>query len=694
MVVNGLPMKRMKRRVTADLYDFRTFPSSSTSASGSGVATPFRSNIRSFLSKHALMPPLSSLFPHVMTWQIVLRNGDQTESSDPSSVVCLDVMEEDVARSRSIYCDQCRVVGWSGHPVCSKRYHFIITADGNCIGGNRKPCVRCGDILHLSELRCRSCSHVTTTDDVEEWVYHQLEDTTHLLHGVIHSNGYGHLLRVNGREGGSRVLSGCHIMDFWDRICKTLAVRKVSVMDVSKKYGLEYRLLHAITKGRPWYGEWGYEFGTGSFALTVDSYKSAVETLSSLPLSIFLLQGLKPNTQLQDVISFYQSLSKSKLANIKDLFRFLMKLIHDAKSTSRVGDPTFKRQRTSSSWSTADVARVEEAMFRVLRAVSGSNWVSSRALRGAVCRVAPPALLENCLIELRGKVAAEGRVVNARRNPDSGSFEYRLEPRNISASTSGNDTCVPNCHPSEEILRQDLKFLYQSILHPKTMSICPPDDIRNLAISSAEKLLDCKQFVKHYKNETQSSRNGDLICISCELELTDQHKEIAPDPPAELVVLPVKATVSDLKIEALKAFQEVYLAFRRFQAEELVGFGGVEDSTQVKLLIGSTGSARLRVRCPGKIGVSKYRLERGVERWSVDCKCGAKDDDGERMLACDVCGVWQHTRCSGTKDSEAVPANFVCNRCSHESVRTTESVGQCKNETGSYRKSSTTPLDG
>ena len=82
-------------------------------------------------------------------------------------------------------------------------------------------------------FRCKSCSHVTTTDDVEDWVYHQLEDTTHLLHGVIHSNGYGHLLRVNGRERGSRVLSGCHIMDFWDRLCKTLAVRSEILVLVS-----------------------------------------------------------------------------------------------------------------------------------------------------------------------------------------------------------------------------------------------------------------------------------------------------------------------------------------------------------------------------------------------------------------------------------------------------------------------------
>jgi hypothetical protein len=27
--------------------------------------------------------------------------------------------------------------------------------------------------------------------------------------------------------------------------------------------------------------------------------------------------------------------------------------------------------------------------------------------------------------------------------------------------------------------------------------------------------------------------------------------------------------------------------------------------------------------------------------------CGTQDDDGERMIACDVCGIWMHTRCSG-----------------------------------------------
>ncbi|KAA8522643.1 hypothetical protein F0562_012996 [Nyssa sinensis] len=668
MVVNGRPLKRMKRRVTADLNDFLTFPSGDALAGG-----PFRTSVRAFLSKHAILPPPSSLFPHLLTWQILFRVGDLTDGPDSSpSVVCLDVVEEDVARSRSIYCDQCRVVGWSGNPVCTKRYHFIIKADGGSIGGYNKSCAGCGDVLHLSESRCKSCNHVMTTEDVEDWMYHQLEDTTHLLHGVVHANGYGHLLRVNGREGGSRVLSGSHIMDFWDRLCKVLGVRKVSVMDVSKKYGLEYRLLHAITKGHPWYGDWGYEFGAGSFSLTLDAYKMAVGNLSSQPLSIFLSQGRKPRTRLQDLISFYQSLSERELVNIRDLFCFLTILIHDAhKSPSRVDDATCKKRRFCASnvlcaWTTSDIERVEEAMFRVLRAVTGPNWVTWRALRGAVCKVAPPELLDYCLKELKGKQTADGMVVHARSSPDSGAIEYRLEPgiASMNGNTTGTNSLITNC-PSEEHLLRDLRYLYEYMLHPQTMLGFGPQGKRDIAISSATKLLDCKQFVKDYHPEKMLSISNPLaVHLLCEVEVMEQSEECATNPPPlELLLLSQSATISDLKLEASKAFQEVYLMFRRFQAEELVGYGGVDESTQVKLLLGSTESVRVRGRCFGKNGLSRFRMERGVERWTVDCSCGAKDDDGERMLACDTCSVWQHTRCAGIPDLDAVPARFVCHRC-------------------------------
>jgi hypothetical protein len=39
------------------------------------------------------------------------------------------------------------------------------------------------------------------------------------------------------------------------------------------------------------------------------------------------------------------------------------------------------------------------------------------------------------------------------------------------------------------------------------------------------------------------------------------------------------------------------------------------------------------------------------------------DDDGERMVACDACGVWKHTRCEGVADDAPAPSAFVCGQC-------------------------------
>ena len=207
-----------------------------------------------------------------------------------------------------------------------------------------------------------------------------------------------------------------------------------------------------------------------------------------------------------------------------------------------------------------------------------------------------------------------------------------------------------------------------------------PEGMRTHALSSAQKLLDCKQFVKDYRPEVLLMTDLNSIRLSCQVELLDEPENAAAEIPSEVIVLPINATVSDLKIEAANAFQDVYLMFRRFAVDELVGYNGVNDSTQVKLLLGSAKAVRVQGRCTGKNGLSKFRMERGLDRWTVDCSCGAKDDDGERMLACDVCGVWQHTRCSDIHDTEPVPTHFVCPRCQNSDLKP-KSNGHCKYET-------------
>ncbi|XP_010538899.1 PREDICTED: PHD finger protein At1g33420-like [Tarenaya hassleriana] len=650
-VINGGRVaKRARRsnRVSADLYDFFTFPAAADGRGGSPLP-PFRDGVRSFLSSYARVAfPPSTLFSSLMTWQILLSVGDSTSGSDLSSrFVSLDVVEEDVTRSsRSVYCDHCRVVGWSGHPVCRKRYHFII---------------RSGDNESIDGIGQKSCSlsdsSVLLADDVENWVYSQLDDDhTHLLHGVIHSNGYAHLLSLNGREGGSGYLPGRAIMDFWDRLCSWLRVRKASVMDVSRKYGMDYRLLHAVTRGHSWYGEWGYEFKSGSYALTRDAYQNAVDTLSDVSLSQFMFRGRTPRTQLHSIIPFYQSLSCSELVTLRDLFSFLLQLIHNIRS-GKSEELASVPSDVLCSWTRSDVGTVQKAMIKVLKAAGGERgiWVSRRALKGSTCRTVSLELLDYCLCHLDGEPTGDGsHIVCSRFNASSNDLEFRLVLVN-----SINPTDPRVDYPSEEHVKRDLRYVYDTLLHPQTMSKFRSQETREKMMDASTKILDCKHFIKDY---LPVNVNPFAINLWCHVELSDQSKE-CPAPPPELLVLPLNATVTDLKIEAAKAFQEVYAMFKRFEVVELLGYGSLEDSMTLKFLVGTSGMVRIKGRCSSKHGLLRYRMERGVENWKVDCVCGTKDDDGERMLSCDVCGVWHHTRCAGIDNTDALPSKFHCFRC-------------------------------
>ncbi|KAL2520633.1 PHD finger protein [Forsythia ovata] len=167
-------------------------------------------------------------------------------------------------------------------------------------------------------------------------------------------------------------------------------------------------------------------------------------------------------------------------------------------------------------------------------------------------------------------------------------------------------------------IRVELPFL--CMVRPETVVRHLPSTKRDLAVSAASTLCDCKQFVKDFHPENNfSASESKAIQLFCEVDLVEQSEEYIPNPPPELLVLSPDATIADLKLEAMKAFQEVYLIFRRFQAEELMGYGGVDESTQVKLLLGSTEFVRIRDKFIGKNGLSRYRMERGTERWTVDC---------------------------------------------------------------------------
>lgn len=230
-------------------------------------------------------------------------------------------------------------------------------------------------------------------------------------------------------------------------------------------------------------------------------------------------------------------------------------------------------------------------------------------------------------------------------------------------NASENGASSNSGYLSEEQVIADLRFLLDSFIHPDRMVSLRSKIMRKRVADSARKLLDCKKFLKDYKPEKMADDQvAPCIRLWCHVELSDQPKE-DPVPPPELILLPLNATVADLKKEVTTTFQEVYAMYKRFQAEELLGYGPIKDYLTVKFLLGTSGSVRILGKCPVKHGLSRFRMERGLETWKVDCTCGAKDDDGESMLACDSCSVWQHTRCAGIDSSIAVPSKFICLRC-------------------------------
>lgn len=191
-------------------------------------------------------------------------------------------------------------------------------------------------------------------------------------------------------------------------------------MDLSKKHGTEYRLLHGVAKGQVWYGIWGYQFETGSYALTSDAYQNAIHTISSIPLSTFFFQDRGPRIRLQTLITFYQSLSEHELRTLKDLFSCLLNLIGELN--------TAKPKSLLCPWTRDDVDRVYQCMVKVLitsTIAEKDKWVSWRTLKGAVCKAASPELIDYCLKHLGGKVAGDGLIVRARCDPNSNAVEYR-----------------------------------------------------------------------------------------------------------------------------------------------------------------------------------------------------------------------------------------------------------------------------
>ena len=727
-----------------------TAPSAATSRAPPCPAGAFRDNVVSFLSECGVAdryaaPGEGALGPGVRAWNVPLRGLQAAQ---------LRVYEHAVLRSGSPHCDACRCVGWAHHPVSGLSYHVVLHADAAL---TPHQCAACGEQL---DQGCEKggCCGVCGTARTQR-APHIFQVTRHRLHGVLHANGYGHLLRICGREAGSALLGGTALLALWDELCSRLRVRFVTVQDVSTKGGLPLRLLHGCAYGCTWYGSAGYGFGRGGFGTSRGAHKRALDALSK-----FSLQQLKQDFALlpragdegvRDVIARYEALAAvaaadarpgpgrkcSKLTTLGELIALVLGcyagrgpatasalmsqgsaasslLAHppaadappDAAAASVRKRPRPKTELELLAPSSASAAprfsaeRVTfatDACLHALQAAARGAWMARPALREcARATVRDTGLLDHALKHLADGMAVAGGCKLVRRLcPHSKTHEFRLVPAAaasapcappVQARAAGSGGALPP--PSRETASADLSTLYRSVLESylPLRAGCVPAHGAGAALASASLVVhDTKLFQKDFRGELPLGAHGGSMRVLVTPALGHHRAGRAPttagwaggrpnrrrEPPSELLVLPLHATVADLKAAATQAFRALYPCLDGFTFESVEGLALCGDRTRVALkplaaggtapvqVWGSFGAGPRAAARAASLASSPLRFQGGVEEWQVRCGCGVADDDGERMFECGTCGVWKHTRCEGVPDDEQVPDGLACAAC-------------------------------
>ncbi|GAB2299180.1 hypothetical protein Dimus_033252 [Dionaea muscipula] len=643
-----------KRKRKPKVYAFNTFCDPGCPINPTG---PFRDNIRLFIQECG--EPEDYHVNEMPIWCTLLSHENK------GVVVPLFTVEENVKYSNQPFCDHCRCSGWSHHYVSKRKYHVIIPVDAEW----NKP---------LKD----------TALDIQ----------THLLHGLIHCNGFGHLVSINGIEGGSKFLCGREIMDLWDRICTNLGARKMTVEDVSKKRSMDLRLLHGIAYGHSWFGKWGYRFLHGSFGVSEHHYERAIQVLSSLKLDDILRDFSISDdhfTNISQIIRWYRDLSETCLITIRDLLRLMLTLKSGAPNSRKltlpksasspirkppenklsVKEKTIKSRKFEAVVATMDsrwpARRLEYAAQVIVDALKDHNnanpgGMPRQEVRDAArLHIGDTGLLDYVLKSMNNVIVGN-HIVRRSINPVHRVLEYSIQElygNGNSSAANGGETETLNHHqlPVSKPaayhgfdVYNDLIFLYKNVL------LCYPQS--SMPGLAKQAILDSKRFVKEWPFKDEDDQLLRYICRILPSSSMDLDEQLSENfLPGELIVVPLYATIGELKLAAEHALRDTYCIATKYI---VTGLGNMEGLNDDEVVFGAIESGSdIWTLGTGISLKSELKYEGGHENWTVMCECGAKDDDGERMVSCDVCEVWQHTRCSGIDDSSAVPPLFLCQKC-------------------------------
>ncbi|KAG8382650.1 hypothetical protein BUALT_Bualt05G0099400 [Buddleja alternifolia] len=599
-----------KRKRSERVFKFKTFGERGYPAEFNGS---FQENVRALLD-----------FGHVEGGAMPSWSFQLEVRRHPSSYLFLFVVEEPIELSLELHCKHCQYIGWGHHMICNKKYHFLLPSK-----------VGSGD--------CKS-------NMIE------LQGEGHSMHGVFHSNGFGHLLCVNGSETRSD-LAGYQIMEFWDRLCSGLGARKVSLKDMAKKKGMDLRLLHAVAYGKPWFGRWDYTFGRGSYGVNQEMYQSAIKAIQNIPLSLIAHQlGFEScQNEMQIILPRYQVVSGQSLVTLGDLFHFMLELKFRIPKESNINShyPGIMSD-ASCRWSPK---RVEMAIHVVVEALKRAEfrWVSRQHVRDvARAYIGDTGLLDFVLKSLGNHIVGK-YFVRRCLNPVTKVLEYCLEDvSRVLPKQEAFPLIEARLKPmiSWAQLMKDIFYMYRNIF--REQNAMTNNGVLATIPMASRIILDSKYFTKEYCCEMAANDEANKRKICCAVMLTEE-----ASTPYHCFALKDNAIFDDLKYDVEKTFRETYFGLRDFVAESIRNMNPKGSD-----LVFKTVKPGSKIDFEGKQGSIIGGIDEGL--MVVDCVCGTKDDDGERMVCCDVCQVWQHSRCVQIPENEEVPNIFLCSNCEQD----------------------------
>ncbi|KAM7271802.1 hypothetical protein ACFE04_031016 [Oxalis oulophora] len=195
--------KKRKRSGEKRVFKFKTF--GQTGYPLQFQAFSFSHNVKNLLQLGQFNTNMCTTGMPAWSFQLELHRH-------PPLHVFLFVVEEPIELSLTRYCSHCQYVGWGHHLICNTKYHFVLPSKETMVA----VAAACFDCKGYSETgappKGKSFSNLMELQG------------QHIMHGVFHSNGFGHLLCVNGIDSGFD-LPGHQIMEFWDRLCTGLRAR-------------------------------------------------------------------------------------------------------------------------------------------------------------------------------------------------------------------------------------------------------------------------------------------------------------------------------------------------------------------------------------------------------------------------------------------------------------------------------------